>query len=377
MRPGGIPLVDLGSQYLSLKGEIDAAIATVVAETAFVGTSANRFVRAFEEEFAAFVGAPHCIACGNGTDSLEILLRAAGIGPGDEVLVPAVSWIATSEAVTTCGATPVFVDILPGEYTIDPAAAAAKITSRTAAMIPVHLYGMPARMDALLHLAERNHLFVLEDCAQAHGARFADRQVGTFGNAASFSFFPGKNLGAWGDAGAMLTADAGLARKARMIAQHGQTERKHEHLIEGRNSRMDGLQAAILSVKLKRLLAWTATRRRLAAFYQRQLSGLVQRVQSEPPAASGVFHLFVVETPNRDAVIASLAAEGIASAVHYPTPLPLLSAYERFGLGPEDFPVSSQVTQEILSIPLYPELIDQQQQRIVGALRQTAAVIKA
>jgi dTDP-4-amino-4,6-dideoxygalactose transaminase len=287
-----------------------------------------------------------------------------------------VSWIATSEAVTTCGAKPVFVDILPGEYTIDPGAAASKITSRTAAIIPVHLYGMPARMDVLSDIAQKNHLFLLEDCAQAHGAMFGDRQVGTFGQAASYSFFPGKNLGAWGDAGAMVTEDAGLARTARMISQHGQTGKKHEHLIEGRNSRMDGLQGAILSAKLKHLRAWTSDRHRLAGTYRSELSGMVDRMQEEPASARGVFHMFVLEVAQRKAVMASLAAEGIATSVHYPAPLPLLPAYARLGFTPEDFPVASRMTRRILSIPLYPELTSSQQERVILAVRNAYARTK-
>jgi dTDP-4-amino-4,6-dideoxygalactose transaminase len=371
MTTSRIPLVDLAAQYLSIKGEVDDAIAAVMAESAFVGTSGNRFVRTFEEEFRSFVGVSHCVACANGTDALEILLRAAGIGGGDEVLVPAVSWIATAEAVSTCGATPVFVDVLPGEYTIDPDAAASKITSRTAAIIPVHLYGMPARMDSLCAIAQRNHLFVLEDCAQAHGATLGGRQVGTFGQAASFSFFPSKNLGAAGDAGGMVTADESLACKARMISQHGQTGKKHEHLIEGRNSRMDGLQAAILSTKLRHLSAWNAARRRLAAVYRRELLQVLDRIQNEPEAACSVYHLFVLEVTHREAVIPGLAAEGIATSVHYPTPLPLLPAYARFGMTPGDFPVASQMTSRILSIPLYPEMTASQIESVVAAVTKT------
>lgn len=369
-----IPLVDLTAQYASMRSELDDAMAAVIAETAFVGTSLNRFVRGFETAFASFVGTKHCVACANGTDAIEILLRAAGIGEGDEVLVPAVSWIATSEAVTTCGATPVFVDILPGEYTIDPEAATSKVTPRTAAIIPVHLYGMPARMDALTRIAHKHHLFLLEDCAQAHGAMWDGRQIGTFGDAAAFSFFPGKNLGAWGDAGGMLTKDDALAGTARMIAQHGQTDKKHDHQIEGRNSRMDGLQAAILSAKLRHLPAWTSARRRRAETYRRQLSGVVERVQDEPDKAQGVFHMFVLEMSNREALTQALAANGIATAVHYPTPLPLLRAYDRFGHRPGDFPVASLVAQRILSIPLYPELTSPQQEQIVSAIRRALVV---
>jgi dTDP-4-amino-4,6-dideoxygalactose transaminase len=236
---------------------------------------------------------------------------------------------------------------------------------------------MPARMDVLGGIAQKNGLFLLEDCAQAHGAIFGGRQVGTFGQAASFSFFPGKNLGAAGDAGGMVTADEGLARKARMISQHGQTEKKHEHLIEGRNSRMDGLQAAILSAKLKHLPAWTEARRRLSALYRRELTQVVDRMQGEPATARSVFHLFVLEVIQRETVIAGLAAEGIATSIHYPAPLPLLPAYARFGLRPGDFPVAAHITSRILSIPLYPELTGPQQERIMSAVKKTAAIAKA
>jgi len=371
-----IPLVDLSAQYRSMQREIDEAMAAVIAKNAFIGTAGNVFVRAFEQAFAAYVGRHTCIACANGTDALEILLQAAGIGPGAEVLVPALSWIATAEAVTTVGATPVFVDILPGEYTMDPDAAAAKITSRTQAIIPVHLYGLPAQIDAISRLAKRHGLFLLEDCAQAHGATVGGRQVGTFGGAASYSFFPGKNLGAWGDAGAMLTDDVQLGRAARMIAQHGQTEKKHDHQIEGRNSRMDGLQAAILSAKLPHLDDWTAARRRIAAQYRRELEAVVESIQVCPPGCESVYHLFVLEVNNRDAVLQALVADGIAAVVQYPTALPLLPAYARFRHRPEDFPVASTVTRRILSIPLYPELTDAQQAQVIAALSSAVAAAK-
>jgi dTDP-4-amino-4,6-dideoxygalactose transaminase len=365
-----IPLVDLWAQYLSMKDELDAAVGRVVAESAFVGNSGNRFVRAFEEEFASFIGRDSCVACGNGTDALEILLQAAGVGPGDEVLVPAVSWIATSEAVSTRGATPVFVDVLPGRYTMDPEAAAAKVTSRTKAIIPVHLYGLPASMDEICHLAQRHGLFVLEDCAQAHAATYRARVVGTFGHAASFSFFPGKNLGAWGDAGAMLTDDPQLARTVRMIAQHGQGERKHDHQREGRNSRMDGLQAAILSAKLPHLRAWTAARQRLAARYRQALRDVVEGMQICPDDAVNVYHLFVIEVSDRDDIASALAGSGISTTVQYPRPLPLLPAYARFGHKAEDFPVASRLTSKILSLPLFPEMTELQQNMVMEALTE-------
>jgi dTDP-4-amino-4,6-dideoxygalactose transaminase len=364
----GIPLVDLHAQYLSIKEEIDKAIAEVIADAAFVGTSGNEYVRKFEEEFASYVGRRACVACANGTDSLETLLAAAGIGPGDEVLVPALSWISTSEAVSANGGNPVFVDILPELYSMDPRDAGAKITARTRAIIPVHLYGLPAQMDEICGLAAQHGLFLLEDCAQAHGAMFRGRQVGTFGDAASYSFFPGKNLGAWGDAGCMMTDDETLARVVRMIGQHGQTEKKHDHQREGRNSRMDGLQASILSVKLRHLDEWTTARRRIAARYRRALKDIVEGMQASPEDSESACHLFVVEVERRDEVLRALGRLGISAGVQYPTPLPLLPAYERMKHRPEDFPVAVRVAARVLSIPLYPELSEEQQVEVVNAL---------
>jgi len=370
-----IPLVDLTAQYHAIKDELDAAVAEVVAKNAFIGSASNEFVANFERDFAAFAGNRHCVACGNGTDALEILLKAAGIGPGAEVLVPALTWIATAEAVTTVGATPVFVDVLPDQYTMDLSDAAAKITPRTQAIIPVHLYGLPVNMHDLMRIAGRHHLFVLEDCAQAHGAHFDGRPVGSFGNAASYSFYPSKNLGAWGDAGAMLTDDESMAARIRMMAQHGQVGRKHDHRIEGRNSRMDGLQAAVLSTKLKHLAAWTKARQALASRYRKELAGVVGGFQLCPPAMQHVYHLFTVEVPRRDDVQRAMTTGGIATAVQYPVPLPLLAAYSRFNHRAEDFPVASALTTRILSLPLYPELTLGQQRDVVTAL--TAAVTEA
>ena len=372
----GIPMVDLSAQYQAIRQELDSALAAVIAKNAFIGLPANEFVAGFERDFAAYAGNRYCVACGNGTDALEILLKAAGIGPGAEVLVPALTWIATAEAVTTVGATPIFVDVLPEHYTIDPSAAAARVTSRTQAIIPVHLYGLPANMHEVMRIAERHALFVLEDCAQAHGARLDGRPVGTFGHAASYSFYPSKNLGAWGDAGAMLTDDEAIAARARMIAQHGQAGRKHDHRIEGRNSRMDGLQASVLSVKLKHLAAWTQARQALAARYRSALGGLVRGFQACPPAVDHVYHLFTVELNARDEVQQVLAEQGIATAVQYPTPLPLLEAYARFRHRAEEFPVASALTARILSLPLYPELTSSQQDDVVAALSMAVARTK-
>lgn len=355
-----IPLVDLKAQYNGLKGEIDAAIAAVISETAFVGNMSNKHVLKFEAAYSAFTGSKHTIACANGTDSLEILLRAAGIGPGDEVLVPAISWIATSESVSNVGGTPVFVDIEPQYYCMDAVAAVSKITPRTKAIIPVHLYGQPADMDAVMALAARHNLFVLEDCAQSHGATIGGRMTGRIGNAGSFSFFPGKNLGAYGDAGGMITDDDGLAERARMIAQHGQSKVKHDHKIEGRNSRMDGIHAAILSVKLPHLADWTEKRRKNAALYKSALEGLGLQFQCERPGSRHVYHLFVIQTDDRDEVAKKLAAAGITTTLQYPRALPLLTAYQRFGYRAEEFPNAVKLASRCLSLPMYPELSEAQ-----------------
>ena len=248
-----IPLVNLKRQYESIKAEIDSAIQEVIEQCAFIGNLNNKYVKTFEESFSRFVGTGHCVACGNGTDALEILLKAMNIGPGDEVIVPALSWIATSEAVSNMGGTPVFVDIEPEYYGIDPELIEQKITKKTSAIIPVHLYGHPTSMPEIHILSEKYGLKILEDCAQAHGAAINGKAIGTWGTASAFSFFPGKNLGAFGDAGGMVTSNSEIAQKSRMIAQHGQSGEKHRHLVEGRNSRMDGLQAAVLSTKLKYL----------------------------------------------------------------------------------------------------------------------------
>ncbi len=373
-----IPFVDLAAQYAEHRADIDAAIAAVIAETAFIGTRGNRFVRTFEEGFAAFAGAEHCIGCANGTDALEILLKAGGIGPGDEVIVPALSWIATSEAASNIGARPVFVDVDPLTHTLDPKLIEAALSERTRAIIPVHLYGLPADMDAILAIARRHGLFVLEDCAQAHGALYKGKPVGTIGDAGSFSFFPGKNLGAYGDAGGMITDDAELAERARRIGQHGQSERKFEHAVEGRNSRLDGLQAAILSVKLKHLPAWTAGRIRIAGRYRELLADLPLVLPAASESRQHVYHLFATRTDNRDGIRTTLAAAGIATGQQYPIALPLLEAYAEGGHRAADFPHAHAMTREVLTLPIYPEIGEEQlsyiQDRLAAALSGEAAV---
>ncbi|MCS6988174.1 MAG: DegT/DnrJ/EryC1/StrS family aminotransferase [Chloroherpetonaceae bacterium] len=368
-----VPFVDLKAQYLTIRREIDDAIAKVISETAFIS---GKYAKIFEDEFAAYLGVKHCVSCANGTDSIEILLQAMGIGRGDEVLVPANTWISTAEAVTTVGATPVFVDNHPETYTIDIGKIEEKITPRTKAIIPVHLYGLPAEMDEIMAIARKHNLKVLEDCAQAHGATYKGRKAGTMGDCASFSFYPGKNLGAYGDAGGMVTNDDDIAQKARMIANHGQVA-KNVHKIEGRNSRLDGIQAAVLSVKLKRLDEWTEARRRNAALYDEWLSDLDIQLPIEPTHSRHVYHLYVVQVPNRDEVIAKLKADGIETGIHYPTALPFTEAYRRFKHQPSDFPVAHRQMSRLLSLPMYAELTEEMIERVCESLKQAVQAIAA
>jgi len=367
-----IPLVDLNRQYNLHKKEIDTAISAVIEKSAFIGNLNNPFVKSFEADYAKFIGVDHCIACANGTDSLEILLKAMAIGHGDEVIVPAISWIATSEAVSNIGAKPVFVDIEKDYFCMDPALIQRKISSKTKAIIPVHLYGQPADMPAIMKVADEHNLIVLEDCAQAHGAEINGKKVGTFGIAASFSFFPGKNLGAFGDAGGMITNDQQIAEQARMIAQHGQSGQKHAHLIEGRNSRMDGIHAAILSVKLKYLQEWTNQRISHAAKYTELLQNLPYKLPVVKEGNKHVFHLYVIRTAHRSALMDFLKSQGISSTIQYPTALPFLEAYKRFGYRDADFPIASRIQDEVVSIPMFPELTAVELNHIVSALRQFA-----
>lgn len=346
-----IPFVDLHRQYLRIKDEIDAAIAGVIQDSAYIGGDR---VTQFEREFAKWLGVEHVVACANGTDSIEMLLDAFGVGPGDEVIVPALSWISTAEAVGTRGATPVFVDI-DATYCIDATKIEAKITPRSKGIIPVHLYGCPANMPTIMAIAERHNLFVLEDCAQAHGAMINGQKVGTIGHAASFSFYPGKNLGAYGDAGGVATNDAEIARKVRMIANHGQPQ-KHTHLIEGRNSRMDGMHAAVLSVKLRHLDQWTDERIALAQQYCYLLEGTDLVLPTVPIGMKHVYHLFVIRSQRRDVLLGALSEIGISSAIHYPTALPFMDCYSRLKPRKEEFQNAIEFTAQILSIPMFAEL---------------------
>lgn len=350
-----IPFVDLRAQYMSIKPAIDSAIEEVITNTAFIS---GRYAKTFEEEFSAYTGLEHTIACGNGTDSLEILLQAMGIGPGDEVIIPVLTWISTGEAVTSVGATPVFVDI-DDHFCIDVDKIEECITSKTKAIMPVHLYGHPADMPAIMALAKKHNLLVLEDSAQSVGAKIDGQNIATFGHAGSFSFYPGKNLGAYGDAGAMVTSDSNLAEKARMIANHGQ-QGKHNHVIEGRNSRLDGMQAAILSVKLQHIENWTESRIDHAAYYDKMLDTDRVAIPKVRKDARHVYHLYVIQTEKRDSLMSFLKSKDIGVVIHYPYPLHVMPCYKRLGHQLGDFPRAEQACNKILSLPMFPELTEEQ-----------------
>jgi dTDP-4-amino-4,6-dideoxygalactose transaminase len=357
-----VPFADLYKQYLSLKTEIDVAIESVIRESAFIR---GPYVEKFESEFATALGLSHCVSCANGTDAIYIAMHTLGVQPGDEVITTAHSWIATSETVTQAGGKVVFCDTDRDTFTIDPAQIEAKITSRTVGIIPVHLAGQPADMDAIMAIARKHNLWVIEDCAQAHFAKYKGQMVGTFGNAATFSFYPGKNLGAMGDAGAIVTSDKKLADRMAMYARHGGLV-KGDHQIEGINSRLDGLQAAILSVKLRNLQSWTRTRQELAVAYDAALGNIPGIVI--PVAAEGrehVYHLYVVRHPERDRLAAHLKENGIQTVISYPVSLPFLPAYSRFGHRPEDFPNAYRNQKTVLSLPLFPEMTAVQHEHVV------------
>jgi dTDP-4-amino-4,6-dideoxygalactose transaminase len=348
-----VPFVDLHAQYLSIKAEIDSAIAEVIAESAFIR---GRHVDSFERVWADALKVKHCVSCANGTDALYIAMRGLGITPGDEVITTAHSWIATSETITQAGGRVVFCDTQKDTFNIDPNLIEARITKSTVGIIPVHLYGQPADMDEIMAIARKHNLWVIEDCAQAHLATYRGKLVGTFGNAATFSFYPGKNLGAYGDAGCIVTNDDRLADWTATFARHGG---KGEHVIEGINSRMDGLQAAILNVKFPHLPAWTTARRRIAARYNELLGGIDNLSTPKVEAnRSHAYHLYVVATDKRELLKKSLGDAGITTSLNYPKALPFYPAYSYLGHKSTDFPVAYQNQSRILSLPIYPEMTD-------------------
>lgn len=361
-----VPFADLHAQYLSIKDGIDAAIADVIRTSAFIR---GPYVQRFEEEFAAAMRLKHCVSCANGTDSLYIAMHGLGVSPGDEVIAPAHSWISTTETITQAGGNVVFCDTDRHTYTIDPAQIEARITPRTVGIIPVHLYGQSADMGAIMAIARKHKLWVIEDCAQAHLAQWNGQQIGTFGDAASFSFYPGKNLGAMGDAGAVCTNDSALAQRMGMFARHGGLT-KGDHQIEGINSRLDGLQAAVLSVKLPHLAGWTRRRQELAANYQlllKDIEGL--GTPHIAPGREHVFHLYVIQHEKRDALARHLNNLGIQTVVSYPKSLPFLPAYARLGHQSADFPNAFRNESRILSIPIFPEMSQAQQEVVAEAIK--------
>jgi len=365
-----VPFVDLFAQYQSIKPEIDAAIAAVLNATAFVG---GPHVKAFEEAFAQYCGNRYCVGVANGTDALFIALKALGIGPGDEVITVANTFVATSEAIKMAGAQVVFVDIDPATFTIDVNQIEQKITAKTKAIIPVHLYGQPADMDPILALARKHDLRIIGDAAQAHGALYKGRAIATLADITCFSFYPGKNLGAYGDAGAIVTDNEAWATSARMFANHGRVK-KYDHDIEGVNSRLDGLQAAILNVKLRHIEAWTERRRQAAYRYNKALDGVGVVTPVEMSDVRAVYHLYIVRVPNgnRDALQAYLATRGINTGIHYPIALPYLNAYGYLNHKRTDFPESLAASEEILSLPMFPELTEEQVNYVAQAIREFA-----
>jgi dTDP-4-amino-4,6-dideoxygalactose transaminase len=352
-----VPFVDLKAQYHSIKTDMDAALQNVIENTSFIGGAG---VKSFEANFGALLGVEHVVSCANGTDSLYIIMKALGIGHGDEVITVANSWISSSETIGQTGAKPVFVDIEPTYLSMDVIQLEQKITPRTKAVIAVHLHGQMADIEVIKDICDKHQLFLIEDCAQSHLSEVNGKIAGTIGIAGSFSFYPGKNLGAYGDAGCIVTNDADLATKCRMFANHGALK-KHEHEIEGVNSRLDGIQAAVLNVKLPNLRRWTAARQANAELYREALSEITQiNCIAEKPNTKHSYHLFVILSEDRDALKAHLEGAGIETAIHYPTPLPLLKAYASEGYTAADFPNAAMAAGQMLSLPMYPELKSEQ-----------------
>lgn len=359
-----IPFVDLRAQYRAIKPEIEAAIARVLDCGQYV---LGDEVATFEREFAAYSGAAHGVAVNSGTSALHLALLAAGVAPGDEVITTPHTFIATVAAIGYAGARPVFVDIDPRRFTIDPDRIEAAITLRTRAIIPIHLYGQPADMDPILEIARRRGLVVVEDAAQAHGAEYKGRRVGGIGDLGCFSFYPGKNLGAYGEGGAVVTNSPDYARTLRMLRDWG-AERKYHHVLKGFNYRMESLQGAILRVKLRHLEAWTEARRSRAARYDDLLAGSGVETPAALPHNRHVYHVYAVRHPRRDDLQRALADRGVQTGIHYPIPVHLQPAHADLGYRSGDFPRAERAAAEVLSLPLYPELADEAIERVVGSI---------
>lgn len=361
-----VPFVDLVAQYAAIEAEIGRAFREVTASAGYI---LGPHVERFEEEFGRFVDSAHAVGVGSGLDALRLGLLALEIGPGDEVIVPANTYIATALAVSEVGADVVLVDCDPETYNIDPRAVEAAVTERTRALLPVHFAGQAAEMGPLLELAERHELEVIEDAAQAHGTRYDGRACGSMGKLACFSFYPGKNLGAYGDAGMVTTNDPDVADRIRRLRNYGE-RRKYEHVVKGVNSRLDGLQAAFLSVKLRHLPAWNDARVRHAEEYAKQLEGVGDLlIQGRSASSTHVYHLFIVDTEQRDALREYLTERGIQTGIHYPIPIHLQEAYSDLGLGAGALPETERLARRMLSLPMYPELTSVQIGLVAGAIR--------
>lgn len=373
MSASGIPLVDLRAQHRSIAAEVESALRSVMERADFI---LGHDVEAFETEYAAYCEAGHAVGLDTGLSALELGMRALGIGPGDEVVTPANSFIASSSAVTFTGATPVWADADPATYNLDPEAVRTVIGPRTKAIMVVHLYGQPADMTGICAIARENGLKVIEDACQAHGARYAGRRVGSFGDFAAFSFYPAKNLGAYGDGGMLTTNDPELAERVRMMRNYGQRQ-KYEHVTMAWNRRLDTMQAAVLRVKLRYLDRWNEARRAHAALYDRLLteSGLV--LPRSMPNVEHVYHLYVVQAEHRDRLVAKLREQGVGAALHYPVPIHLQDAYRDRGVPRGSFPITERTAERLLSLPMYPELDVDQISRIAAAVHEAASQVGA
>jgi len=352
-----VPFLDLKAQYNTIKDEIQTAINDVIEKTAFAG---GPFVAQFEKEFAAFNACKHAVACGSGTDALWLALFALGVGKGDEVITVPNTFIATAEAITYCGAEPVFVDVDDKTCTMDPALIEKVITKKTKAIIPVHLFGQPADMDPIMAIAKKHNLFVIEDACQAHGAEYKGKKAGNIGDAGCFSFYPGKNLGAYGEGGATVTNNDEAAARMQVFRDHGQPK-KYYHDVIGWNARLDGIQGAILSVKLKYLQQWNDARRSHAKRYNELLAGVNGVIlPTEADYAKHVYHIYAIRVQNRDALMNDLTEKDIGSNIHYPVPIHLQKAYEYMNLKNNAFPVAEKIASELVSLPMFAELTDNQ-----------------
>src|SRR5438270_1544661 len=364
-----VPYLDLKAQYQSIKPEIDTAIARVLESCQFV---LGPEVAGFEQDFAAYCGTAECIALNSGTSALHLALLAAGVGPGDEVITVPFTFVASIAAIIYAGARPILVDIDPRSFTMDPTAIEAAITPRTKAILPIHLYGQAADMDPIMEIARRHGLVVIEDAAQAHGAKYKGRPVGSIGDLACFSFYPGKNLGAYGEGGALTTNSPEYARTVRMLRDWGQ-DRKYHHALHGFNYRMEAFQGAILRVKLRHLERWTEARRAVVSLYNQHLAGSSVERPTEMPWGRHVYHVYTLRTEDRDGMQTSLLAEGIETGIHYPVPAHLQPAYANLGYGRGDFPHAEAAARQVLSLPLYPELSSQALAEVAAAVKKAVA----